>query len=105
VARLNSSYQARIQDLSQPTSKLVPVRQQNEVGNYEAPDFEIIEEPKQESASNQTSLKNIAGLEKAKQILMEAIILPRKFPYLYSHLKPWNKLLLYGVSYSFYQNI
>jgi predicted ATPase with chaperone activity len=66
--------------LSQPTSKLVPVRQQNEVGNYEAPDFEIIEEPKQESASNQTSLKNIAGLEKAKQILMEAIISSQEIP-------------------------
>ncbi len=43
-------------------------------------------------------LKHIAGLEKAKQILLEAIILPRKFPYLYSTLKPWNKIFLYGVS-------
>jgi len=43
--------------------------------------------------------KDVAGLEKAKDILMEAIILPNKFPQLFGARKrPWTAILLYGPS-------
>lgn len=40
---------------------------------------------------------DIIGLAKAKQALKECIILPRKFPHLFTgNLKPWSGILLYG---------
>jgi len=45
--------------------------------------------------------EDVAGLEKAKATLQEAIILPMKFPQLFvGKIKPWNGILLYGVFFS-----
>ena len=42
-------------------------------------------------------LEDVIGLEKAKEILKEAIIYPYKFPNLYQgKQKPWKSILLYG---------
>lgn len=41
---------------------------------------------------------DVAGLEKAKGTLQEAVILPTKFPQLFvGKIKPWSGILLYGV--------
>lgn len=41
---------------------------------------------------------DVAGLEKAKAVLQEAIILPSKYPQLFvGKVKPWSGILLYGV--------
>ena len=41
---------------------------------------------------------DVAGLEKAKSTLQEAVILPTKFPQLFvGKIKPWSGILLYGV--------
>ncbi len=43
--------------------------------------------------------EDVAGLEKAKASLQEAVILPTKFPQLFvGKIKPWSGILLYGVS-------
>ncbi|ETO11263.1 hypothetical protein RFI_26113 [Reticulomyxa filosa] len=40
---------------------------------------------------------DVAGLETAKQLLKEAVILPIKFPQLFTgNRKPWEGILLYG---------
>lgn len=42
--------------------------------------------------------EDIAGLESAKEALKEAVILPIKFPHLFSGKRtPWKGILLYGV--------
>ena len=41
--------------------------------------------------------ESVAGLEQAKQVLQEAIILPVKYPHLFTGgRRPWRRILLYG---------
>ena len=47
--------------------------------------------------SEELSWSDVAGLEDAKQSLEEAVILPQKFPQLFTgKRKPWKGILLYG---------
>jgi len=42
---------------------------------------------------------DVAGLEKAKEALQEAVILPLKYPHIFiGKRKPWRGILLYGVN-------
>ena len=46
------------------------------------------------------SFKDIAGNDYAKKIIQEAFVLPNLLPgYFTGKPKPWNKILLYGVSF------
>ncbi len=41
---------------------------------------------------------DVAGLEQAKKVIQEAVILPMKFPEVFvGERKPWRGILLYGV--------
>lgn len=43
--------------------------------------------------------EDVAGLEKAKEALQEAVILPLKYPHFFlGKRKPWKGILLYGVN-------
>lgn len=42
-------------------------------------------------------LSSVAGLEDAKQLLREAVLLPLTFPHLFTGSRqPWRRILLYG---------
>lgn len=42
---------------------------------------------------------DVAGLEKAKEALQEAVILPLRYPHIFiGKRKPWRGILLYGVN-------
>ena len=45
----------------------------------------------------QVTFSDVAGLEEAKQLLKEAIVLPLKYPQLFDgQRKPWRRILLFG---------
>jgi len=47
--------------------------------------------------SSNVTFDDIAGLEEAKNLLKEAIVLPLQFPHLFvGNRKPWKSILLYG---------
>ena len=47
--------------------------------------------------SGKITLDDIAGLEEAKMLLKEAIVLPLQYPHLFvGKRKPWRRILLYG---------
>ena len=45
---------------------------------------------------------DVIGLEKVKQALVEKIILPLKFPQLFTYYHSWKKIILYGVYFLFF---
>jgi vacuolar protein-sorting-associated protein 4 len=48
--------------------------------------------------------EDVAGLENAKKALQEAVILPIKFPQIFTgSRKPWKGILLYGVSQNIFE--
>ena len=47
--------------------------------------------------SSTLTFSDIAGLDEAKQALREAVILPAKYPHLFTGSRqPWRRILLYG---------
>ena len=43
--------------------------------------------------------EDVAGLDGAKEALQEAVVLPTRFPQLFTgKIKPWRGILLYGVT-------
>lgn len=43
--------------------------------------------------------EDVVGLDEAKSALREAVVLPLKFPHLFTeHRTPWKGILMYGVN-------
>eukprot|EP01091_Cochliopodium_minus_P017145 TRINITY_DN6634_c0_g1_i2.p1 TRINITY_DN6634_c0_g1~~TRINITY_DN6634_c0_g1_i2.p1 ORF type:complete len:280 (+),score=83.86 TRINITY_DN6634_c0_g1_i2:1-840(+) len=56
-----------------------------------------IEESIVMSKSNEVNFDSVIGLEKAKEALVQAVILPQKFPHAFQgKRKAWNAILMYG---------
>jgi len=100
VSNLVNTFQQRIQDLNGKHLQNSVVMSNTITSQCVARETEVV------GCQLRTScpmLNNIAGLEKAKHVLLEAIFLPKKFPHLYSTFEIFNKILLYGVSHQPYR--
>jgi SpoVK/Ycf46/Vps4 family AAA+-type ATPase len=42
------------------------------------------------------TLDDVVGIGEAKQVVMEAVVYPWRYPEIYGHLEPWRGLLLHG---------
>lgn len=90
--------------LEKKGKKPVPTNDKEDVNDSK--DSEDAETKKMQNALSSAILsekpnvkwEDIAGLEAAKEALKEAVILPIKFPHLFSGKRtPWKGILLYGV--------
>lgn len=57
-----------------------------------SPDPEVVFTPIECS----TEWDEVIGMENAKSSILEATLLPQKFPHLFAHAKPWRAILLFG---------
>jgi len=93
-----------VEQKKQPAKKKAPAADGSGAGGGK--DKEDDETAKMQSTLSQAILtekpnvrwEDIAGLEGAKEALKEAVILPIKFPHLFTGQRtPWKGILLYGV--------